>query len=866
SYIGSTSPLEIHLNGQKVGDLVLSPKRPVADVEAYYNTYDILPLLQNGENAVGVIVSGVYDFGNRACGMLKIYYKDGSTQEIATGTDWRMTNSTMITRSEWFVGEDRNANFMVGWDTVSYEEDSSWGPAKQLDSIVSDGKLNLPVQESGERRVFSRKTFSGDYTIEAGITITKAPNGNSGNILFGTSSPNPAMWQFVADDSTIRVHNPGNWSWTDGSIQIFQASGIQSHTPLDMKIEVNGTTVNTYIGGELVNSYTVAEGVTAGPVGFRSVPEEPFAVDYVRVIQNGETVFEDNFDFLDTEKWDLSSDTAKLVPGISGTTIIDEVTPVDIYPVGNVSDTPINMSKLSCSDGKLILPTDCGTYFGRQSFSGNYTIEAGLIVTKSLGSVLFGASSPNPAMWQFDAVNGTLRIHRPSDWSAGNIDVIPCSNIKLNSLMNVKIEVNGTTVNTYLEGELVNSSTIAQGAGNGPVGFRAAWEEAFDVDYLRVIQDDETIFEDHFDVLDASKWDFPVQHPVQRYVVDFGKNMSGYVRVNAQSEKGSTVTLKYSEMVNEDGSINAITTKYYPYCTYTFSGGEDSFEPSFFYTGFRYVEVSGIDNPTPDMFTACFVSDDVEQTGYFESSNERLNRVFDLYYRAQRSNMVSNYTDCPQREKNGWTGDASVTKQAASILFGDYTAAEAYMRTMLLNIYDDGMPTCIVPRPVGGDGWRPLYETLFDIPWASAYFTFPYYTYLQTGDKYYIEMMYDGLVRVFAYYRSTADGDGIPTYNKWGDWIGYDYDDGLLDCGALTADYAYYSGLLLSKMAEVIGRDHSDLDAYLETMYHSLQARYNKGDYFSTNTQTANSMALDFDIVPPRSEGYCNQFFGQEYL
>ena len=251
--------------------------------------------------------------------------------------------------------------------------------------------------------------------------------------------------------------------------------------------------------------------------------------------------------------------------------------------------------------------------------------------------------------------------------------------------------------------------------------------------------------------------------------------------------------------------------------------------------------MSGFDTmPDKDMFTSCFVSDDVKDVATFNSNNERLNSIFKLYYYAQRSNMVGNYTDCPQREKQGWTGDASVTKKASSIIFNDYTTAESFMRTMYLNIFDDGRPSCIVPH-ISTD--KALYEE-YDIPWSSAYFTFPYFTYMQTGDPYYLEMAYPYLIDVFEYYKKDIE------YNRYGDWLGYDNHEGLLDRSALTASYFYYCGTLLSEMAEIIGVDHTELDEYLESTQDFLWSKYFKETYFSTNTQTANAMALDFKLVP----------------
>ena len=84
----------------------------------------------------------------------------------------------------------------------------------------------------------------------------------------------------------------------------------------------------------------------------------------------------------------------------------------------------------------------------------------------------------------------------------------------------------------------------------------------------------------------------------------------------------------------------------------------------------------------------------------------------------------------------------------------------------------------------------------FDIPWSSAYFVFPYQLYMNTGDTYYIEKSYDSLVKVFDYYKSLdKDGDYIVTDNVYGDWLGYDNQEGKIDRGFLTAPYFYYCGI-----------------------------------------------------------------------
>ena len=668
SYIGAGSPIEIHVNGEKLGDLVLGPQKSISSNYNCYHTYDVLPLLLDGENALGIICSGVYSYAmpSGACGMIKIYYKDGSEQVIATDTSWKKSKSSMITKSDWYGGEDIDGNRMIGWDTVGFD-DSAWTNAENVGSPVYGGKYCISENKG---IVYSKPVLEGDYTIEAAIEISGSKPYAS--ILFGKPNSYPHMWQFDAANGELRIHYASNWS--SSYIQIVPCSGIKSEGMFEVKIDVKGTIVTTYIDGDLVNTATIAEGSNVGQVGFRAATGEAMNVDYLRVRSNNAIVFEDTFDTANAELWSFSP-VGELIPSVMGTKIVEELKPARIYSVQDGSD------------GKPY-----------------------------------------------------------------------------------------------------------------------------------------------------------------KYVLDFGTNMAGYVRVCAKLNQYDTVKLAYSELINEDGTIFANTTCHYPTSTYTFTGGEDRFEPHFFYNGFRYVEVTSPVMLPTDAFTACVISNDVPRTGSFKSSSERLNSILDIYYRAQISNMVVSYTDCPQREKQAWAGDASVTKQAASILFGDYCTAEAFMQMMKCEIMEDGMPKIVLGASPDRVGWI---RNIFDIPWASAYFVFPYQTYMQTGDPYYIEMMYDELLTVYDYYKSIAAPDGVIIKQVWGDWKGYDSHYKITDNNAIAAAYAYGSGMMLAEMAEIIGRDHSELDGELEVMYDALQARYNRGEYWSLDTQANNAVALEFDLIPP---------------
>ena len=652
-YMSSTAFMQIRLNGEKVGDLVMGPKKSVKDLVTYYNTFDITSMLAEGENVVGAYVSYMASSGNSLCGMLRIHYKDGNVQTVATDGDWSYRGTSDVTRENYFSGEDIDASLRDGWDMPGYKQGRDWRKVAIAGVELSDGVMTVPSNAG----VFkSSENFSGDYTIEVVWAVEKLATG----LQFGTTSSGSCLWQI--QPGTLRVHFPG-WN----QVQNVSAPEIKTGEMVTMRIEIKGDSVTTFINDRKVHEAGISADQTNGALGIRSAVNETGSFDRVTVSKGGQVIWEDTFDTLDSTKWSYPP-VPVLKPSVSGTKIVDEYKPAS--------------------------------------------------VTK----------------------------------------------------------------------------------------------------------------------LDSS------------YIVDFGQNMQGYVRLTTQGKKGTSYTIEYSELLAENGDIFANTTAHYPKHVYTLSGGADVIEPYFFTTGFRYVKVTISDGSelNADDLTACFVSDDLDQTGFFESSNDRLNMVYHMYLMSQRSCLMSNYHDSPQREKNGWTGDASVIKEACALAFGDISTAEAYLETMLMNINEEGRPQIVVPMSSTVES-----GAAFDITWASAYFEFPYQLYMYTGDTYYIHRSYESLLKIFDYTKKTydEDGDGIVTHNVYGDWLGYDWHDKLLDTGFISAVYFYYCGSILQDMMKVIGVEKAEFNAYMSKMEEALQKQYANSSCYSGRYQTPNALALDLGLV-----------------
>jgi len=146
------------------------------------------------------------------------------------------------------------------------------------------------------------------------------------------------------------------------------------------------------------------------------------------------------------------------------------------------------------------------------------------------------------------------------------------------------------------------------------------------------------------------------------YVFDFQQNMAGQTTLQVTDcPANTTITLIHNEILNPDGTVNRNLANMVG--TYICSGtGTESYRTHFTYYGFRYVQVNGFPGvPGEEAVTAHFVHSAVPQSGEFSSSNPLLNAVQHATRYASWSNLMDVPTDCPQRERFGWLGDAQLS-------------------------------------------------------------------------------------------------------------------------------------------------------------------------------------------------------------
>jgi alpha-L-rhamnosidase len=175
-------------------------------------------------------------------------------------------------------------------------------------------------------------------------------------------------------------------------------------------------------------------------------------------------------------------------------------------------------------------------------------------------------------------------------------------------------------------------------------------------------------------------------------VFDLGQNMAGWARLHARGPAGTEVTLRYAEKLAPDGTVDQgninsfIKSGDCQTDRYTLKGteGEEVWEPRFTYHGFQYVEVTGYPGtPTVESLEGRVVQTDFDRVGTLSTSDPELNRLQDCTLWAYRGNFVGIPTDCPHREKNGWTGDAQLAAETGLMNFAAAPAYREWLATLV---------------------------------------------------------------------------------------------------------------------------------------------------------------------------------------
>ena len=221
-----------------------------------------------------------------------------------------------------------------------------------------------------------------------------------------------------------------------------------------------------------------------------------------------------------------------------------------------------------------------------------------------------------------------------------------------------------------------------------------------------------------------------LRSPSGRCIVDFGQNLVGRVELSVSGTAGETVTLRHAEVL-QDGELcteplrSAEATDHY-----TLRGdGEEVWQPRFTFHGFRYVDVAGWPGEVAaENLTAVVLHSDMERTGWFECSDERVNRLHENIVWGMRGNFLDLPTDCPQRdERLGWTGDINVFAPTASFLYDCAGFLTSWLRELAAEQTPEGVVPWVIPN---------VLEWLFPTAvWGDAAVVVPATVFERFGDE-----------------------------------------------------------------------------------------------------------------------------------
>ena len=340
-------------------------------------------------------------------------------------------------------------------------------------------------------------------------------------------------------------------------------------------------------------------------------------------------------------------------------------------------------------------------------------------------------------------------------------------------------------------------------------------------------------------------------------VLDFGQNMAGYVSFGLQAKAGQTIRMTHGEYLDSDGNftdqnLDTVGRKkpLHQVVEYICKDGWNEYTPTMCIFGFQMVKVETDIAITGEEFTAHAVYSDMEQQATFECDHPLVTRFFQNVIWSQKSNFVDIPTDCPQRERSGWTGDAGVFVHTGLMLMDSYPVFRKWLGECRVNQYPDGKIPGINPRRQPKPSFM---DKLYDgsTAWGDASIIIPYTMYRYSGDRRILEENYGMMRRWMDYCEKKAKKSRlknklsrnphknyiIDTGIHYGEWLeaGISMEESMKNIifngvPDIATAYLAYSGRLMAEIAGILGKEddaryYADLHEKANSAYHWLELK-----------------------------------------
>ncbi|MBQ0106170.1 MAG: family 78 glycoside hydrolase catalytic domain [Armatimonadetes bacterium] len=340
------------------------------------------------------------------------------------------------------------------------------------------------------------------------------------------------------------------------------------------------------------------------------------------------------------------------------------------------------------------------------------------------------------------------------------------------------------------------------------------------------------------------------------HLVTLDKNTVGWTRIRLTGKKDDVLKFEFIEY-DDNKNLDVFTKNTFQTFEVRLSGREEFCEPKFSYYGFKYIKIYGNYEPQEEDFTIYSVHNDFKKHSEFFCDNETINKIHDICARTYIENWQSIPTDCPTREKNGWTADGWLACEYGLMNYSSLSGYKKWLRDIALDWETFGDPSPIIPNP----GWGNEAENnrTYDPIWSGVMIMLNFYIYKYTMDKKFLASYYPYMKE----YIERVEGkfeDGLlteKTMASLGDWADWNwenmqsiYTDKIFVSNAfvyiLMQNMAYFSLILGSK---------PDFEHYTDSAS-AIKDRINRkwfdydNNYYFENSQTAQALGLFFDLVP----------------
>ncbi|MBM7787605.1 alpha-L-rhamnosidase [Tenggerimyces flavus] len=350
--------------------------------------------------------------------------------------------------------------------------------------------------------------------------------------------------------------------------------------------------------------------------------------------------------------------------------------------------------------------------------------------------------------------------------------------------------------------------------------------------------------------------------PSGRTLVDFDQNLVGWLRFTVRGPRGSEIRIRHAEVL-EDGELGVRPLRDAQATDrFILSGGDDFFEPTKTFHGFRYAEITGWPGElTADSVEAVVVHSELRRTGLFECSDPELNQFHRNVVWGTRGNFLDLPTDCPQRnERLGWTGDIAAFAPSAAYLFD----VNAFLSDWLLDLaleqrHHEGLVPFVIPdvlkllRDPAGFPSRDSTAV-----WSDAAVWVPWTLYQAYGDRGILERQYESMAAHVRRVGTLTSPNGLwDTGFQFGDWLDPDAPpdkpaDAKADKGVVATACLYHSARLVASTASLLGRseDAAEFTALADRTRLAFNSQYVSADgTILSDCTTVYTLAIVFGLL-----------------